>query len=215
MAALTRGAARPLPWLAGALTLSCVVGSPISIEALPGPQTGTRIARIAFVGMSAAPGARGVEAEGPGVVSARVVEAFAMRGDVDFVGPAEVGPRLSRRGLSLEKSDPRRIGAELAQVFGADAVLFGVVHHYSSRLGGKRGATRPGFVWFELELRTPGGERIWAGTYRENQPSLAEDLFSLPRAVQRGFVWLDSPALAAYGARELIASLAEERRKWR
>jgi hypothetical protein len=95
-----------------------------------------------------------------------------------------------------------------------DAVLFGVVHHYSSRLGGEHGATRPAYVWFDLELRTPNGARIWAGTYRENQTSLAEDLFSLPRAIQRGFVWLDAPALAAYGARELVASLAEERRRW-
>jgi len=214
VAALT-GAVRPLHWLASALTLSCAIGSPVSIERLAGPKGGTRIGRIAVVAMVAAPGARAVEPDGPAVVSARVAEALAMRGDFDFIGPDEVGPRLARRGLSLENSDPGRIGAELVYSFGADAVLFGVVHRYSSRLGGERGATRPGFVWFDLELRTPEGTRIWAGTYRENQPSLAEDLLSLPRAIQRGFIWLDSPALAAYGARELVASLAEERRKWK
>jgi hypothetical protein len=197
------------------VTLSCVSASPVSIEALPGPGPGTHVGRIAVVPLIADPGGRKIEPDGPEIVTTRVVEALAMRKDIDFVAPTEVETWLVRHGRPAKTSDPQTIGSELARVFGADAVLFGVVHHYSSRLGGERGATRPAFVWFDLELRVPSGARIWAGSYREDQASLTEDLLSLPRAAQRGFTWLDSPGLAQYGARELIAKLAQERRKWK
>jgi hypothetical protein len=187
----------------------------VSIEALPGPGAGQSIGRIAVAPLVVAPGARKIEPDGPAVIASRLVQALSQRGDIDYVGPGEVEQWLSRRGLSPSRSDPQQIGGELARAFGAQAVLFGVVHHYSSRVGGARGASRPAFVWFDLELRLPDGSRIWAGSYREDQPSLSEDLLSLPRAAQRGFAWLDAPRLAEYGARELVASLAQERRKWK
>jgi hypothetical protein len=200
--------------------LAC--STPISVEALAGPGPGHPVNRIAVAPLLVAPqveraGARAgaVEPGAAEMVGSRVVEALAEQGEIAYVAPAEVALWLERSGLSMRGDDPQRLGGELARAFGVDAILFGRVRRYLSRVGGTHGATRPASVWFDLELRLPDGTRVWAGSYREEQKSLAEDLLSLPRAAQRGFTWLDAPSLAAYGARELIAKLAQERRRWK
>jgi hypothetical protein len=171
--------------------------------------------RIAVPPLLVDPRARAVEPDAVEMIGSRLVEALAAQGEFAYVSPDEVEIWLSQRGLSLRDTDPKRLGAELAHAFGAEAVLFGVVRGYRSRVGGPHGALLPAAVWFDLELRLPDGTRIWAGSFREEQKSLAEDLLSLPRAVERRFVWLDAPSLAAYGARELVRALAEERRRWK
>jgi hypothetical protein len=171
--------------------------------------------RIALAPLVVAPSARQVEPDATEMIGSRLVEALAEQGEIEYVAPDEVSRWLSQRGMSPGNANPQQLGAELARAFGADAVLFGVVRTYSARVGGEHGATHPASVWFDLELRLPDGARIWAGSFHEDQKSLSEDLLSLPRAAERGFEWLDASSLAAYGARELVGALAQERRRWR
>ena len=212
MAALTRRVAKAL---LGVLALACASASPVSIETLPGPGPGIRVERIAVPPPLMDPRARAIEPDAVQMIGSRLVEALAAQGEIAYVAPDEVEIWLSGHGLSLRDADPQRLGGELAQAFGVDAVLFCVVRRYRSRVGGPHGAMRPAAVSFDLELRLPDGARIWAGSFREEQKSLAEDLLSLPRAWERGFEWLDAPSLAAFGARELVGVLAEERRRWK
>lgn len=209
MAALTR----PLAALLGALALGCASASPVTSELVPG--AGMRVNRIAVPPLLVDPHGQRVEADAAQMIGSRLVEALAAQSELSYVGPDEVEIWFSQRGLSVRDTDPQRLGGELAHAFGSDAVLFGVVHGYSSRVGGPHGATRPASVWFDLELRAADGARLWTGTYHERQESLSENLFSLPLAWERGFEWLDAPNLAAYGARELVQALIEERRRWR
>jgi hypothetical protein len=187
----------------------------VTIEPLAGPPPGQTVNRIALAPLLVAPGARRVEPDATEMVGSRLVEALAEQGELEYVAPDEVSRWLAQREVSPGSANPQQLGAELARAFGADAVLFGSVRIYSARVGGERGATRPAAVWFDLELRLPDGTRIWAGSFHEDQKSLSEDLLSLPRAAERGFEWLDASSLAAYGARELIGALAQERRGWR
>jgi hypothetical protein len=203
------------PLLAALLTLACASASPLVIEELPGPGPNVRVGRIAVPPPVVDPRARAVEPDAARVIGSRLVEALAAEGELELVGPDEVGTWLSQRGLALDRASPQRLGSELAHAFGADAVLFGVVRRYVSRVGGPHGATQPAAVWFDLELRLPDGTPVFRGSYREEQQALADDLLSLPRAAERSFEWLDAPGLSAYGARELVRALAQERRKWK
>jgi len=214
VAALTRRFARALPALLGIAVLGCA-SAPVEIQRLGAPEPGHAVKRIAVAPPIVAPGARIVESDAGAVIGSRLVEALAGQPEIEYVTPGEVESSLAQRGLSLHASDPQQIGAELARTFGADAVLYATIHDYVSRIGGTRGATRPATVGFDLELRLADGTRLWAGSYREQQQALFDDLLSLPRAAERGFTWLDAPALAAYGSRELVRSLAQERRQWK
>jgi hypothetical protein len=195
--------------------LACASASPLVIEALPGPGPDVRIERIALPPPLVDARARAVEPDAVAVIGSRLVEALAEQGELDFVAPEEVEIWLAQRGLALDQTPPQRLGSELALAFGADAVLFGVVRRYVSRVGGPHGATQPAAVWFDLELRLPDGTPVFRGSYREEQKALSDDLLSLPRAAERSFEWLDAPGLSAYGARELVRALAQERRKWK
>jgi hypothetical protein len=210
-----RRGAQIRPVLLGLAALACASASPVAIESLPGPEPGRAVKRIAVAPPVVSPRAGIVEADAISVIGSRVVEALAAHPEIEYVTPDEVALWLEQRGLSLATSDPQQLGGELARTFGADAVLYAIVHDYVSRIGGEHGATRPAVVGFDLELRLPEGTRIWAGSYREEQQSLSDDVLSLPRAAERRFTWLDAPALAAYGARELVRSLGEERSRWR
>jgi hypothetical protein len=214
VAALTRARARGLAALLGFAALACASASPVAIESLPGPEPGRAVKRIAVAPPVVSPRAGIVEADATSVIGSRVVEALAGQPEIEYVTPDEVAVWLEQRGLALA-TDPQQLGGELARTFGADAVLYAIVHDYVSRIGGDHGATRPAAVGFDLELRLPEGTRIWAGSYREEQRSLSDDVLSLPRAAERHFTWVDAPGLAAYGARELVRSLGEERSRWR
>jgi pimeloyl-ACP methyl ester carboxylesterase len=212
MAALS---ATPRAALVAGLVLACASASPLVIEELPGPGPGVRVGRIAVPPPIVDPRARAIEPDAVAVIGSRLVEALATQGELELVGPEEVATWLSQRGLALDQASPQQLGGELALAFGADAVLFGVVRRYVSRVGGPHGATQPAAVWFDLELRLPEGTPVFRGSYREEQQALSDDVLSLPRAAERGFEWLDAPGLATYGSRELVRALAEERRKWK
>jgi hypothetical protein len=166
VAALTRSLAA----LLGSLALGCATSSPISTEVFPG--AGVRVERIALAPLLVEARGTRVEPDAAEVIASRLVEAFAGQEEVSCVGPQEVELWLSQHDLSLRDTDPQRLGSELAHAFGSDAVLYGVVRRYVSRVGGPHGATRPAAVWFDLELRTPDGTRLWNGSYREQQTSL-------------------------------------------
>jgi hypothetical protein len=194
---------------------------PLHVERLPPVAAGVRVNTIAIVPFASAPqvdrpGAPVVDVEDGGIaiVSARVVEALSEVGDLAVTPPEETARWLEANGRALQDS-PARLGSELASAFGADAILYGRVRRYRSRIGSTRGASRPASVWFELELRLPDGVRIWAGSYDEQQEALSENLLSLPRAADRGFAWVDASRLSSDGARALVAALLEERRHWR
>ena len=162
------------------------------------------------------PGARvsDVEEGGIDMVSARVLQALLAVEDLEVAPPEETGRWLQANGLG-EDAERAQIERELARSFGADAILHGRVRRYLSRIGGERGAKRPAAVWFELELRLPDGTRLWSGTWDERQVAVSEDLFSLGRAIERDFTWVNAPRLVADGARALIADLLAERQRWR
>jgi hypothetical protein len=212
VAALSGSRTRAAALLSG-LLLGCA--SPVTVEESPGPGAGVRIDRIALAPLQVDPAAKEVESDAASVIGSRLVEALAAQHDVGYVSPDEVALWLDQRGLPVADTAAQRVGGELARAFGADAVLFGVVRRYRSRVGGPHGAVRPAAVWFDVELRLPSGERIWNATYHEEQKPLSDDLFQLPRAAQRGFEWLDAPALASEGARELVRALLAERSTWR
>lgn len=135
------------------------------------------------------------------VVTARVLEALAGVADLDVVPPEEVERTVAA------KLDPAVAVPALHSRFGVDGVLSGVVKRFVTRVGSEAGVTRPASVWLQLELRDPTGAVVWRGSYDETQRSLTEDLGSFSRARERGFRWVSAEELAAYGARELVASL--------
>ena len=156
-----------------------------------------------------------VEPDGPALVRSRVFEALDDLTGWEVVPPGEVERWLAREEVAVGDAEPSEVGDELRRAFGADAVLYGSVRRYLSREGGPRGAQRPASVWFELELRLPGGERLWHGSYRERQAAVSDNLLALPRAIGRGFRWVDASGLAREGALELVEDLAREQRTWR
>ena len=145
-------------------------------------------------------------------VTARVATALVQWGGLEAVPPGDT--QLWLQNVSAP-SDPRRLGRELSSAFGVDAILTGRVRRYSPREGGPRGASRPASVWFDLELRTPGGELLWEASYDEVQRSVSEDPGSFGRWRERGFRWVTAEELTRYGARELMQELGEVRSAWK
>ena len=205
----------PALLLCALLGTACAVpSSVVSQRSAAGP--GIEVRKVAL-----APFARGtlraadVEQDGVDLIRSRVFEALAEFTDWELVPPEEIDRWLEREQISTDGSGASEIGPEAARAFAADAVLYGSVRRYRSRLGGPRGSRRPASVWFELELKLPDGTRLWRGTYREEQAAVSDNLLALPRAASRGFQWVDASRLALEGARELIGALAREQRAWK
>jgi hypothetical protein len=154
-----------------------------------------------------------VEPDASALVRARVVEALAALEGLELVPPEESDRVLEQAGLGGRGR--AALGKELARAFGVDGVLHGRVRRYSSRVGGPRGAEQPAAVWFELELRSPDGTPLWRGAFQEEQQSLSENLLSLPRAIERGFQWVEAEELVQEGVQRLIGELDRERQKWK
>ncbi len=217
---------RGAPWSAALALLALALAAcadrpdPLRVERGARPPGGLAIDSIAIAPLRSAPqvdrpGAAVVDVEAGGVemVGARLVGALAAVEGLEIVPPDETGRWLRANGLA--DAAPARLDAELARSFGADAVLHGRVRRYLSRIGGPRGAQRPAAVWFELELRLPDGTRLWRGSWDERQVAVSEDLFSLGRAIDRDFAWVEAPRLVGDGVRALVADLMGERRRWR
>ena len=194
---------------------------PLSVQRGVRPPGGLAIDVIAVTPFRAVarverPGARvrDVEPGGIEMVSARVLGALLAVDGLEVAPPEETARWLEANGHD-PAGDVAPLEAELARSFGADAILHGRVRRYLSRIGGERGAQRPAVVSFELELRLPDGTRVWRGSWDERQVAVSEDLFSLGRAMERDFAWVDAPRLVADGVSALIADLLEERRRWR
>ncbi len=145
-------------------------------------------------------------------VTARVASSLVQWGGLEAVPPSDI--QLWLQNVSAPAS-PRRLGAELSSAFGVDAILTGRVRRYWARQGGARGASRPASVWFDLELRTPGGKLLWEASYDEVQRSVSEDPGSFARWRERGFRWVTAEELTRYGARKLMQELGEVNSAWR
>lgn len=187
-----------------ALLFACA--APISIE-LPDLQQTRPVHKIALLPFTTDP-LRGalVQGDGDAVVTTRVLQALTQETNLDVVPPGEAA-HVGAAGKTPS-------GAELRKQFGVDAILTGVVHRYVERIGGPSGAMKPASVSFTMELRTPDGELLWAGTYEEAQKALSEDLGSIKRAWSRGFRWVTAADLAGYGARQLSLALADDLALW-
>ena len=145
-------------------------------------------------------------------VTARVASALVQWGGLEAVPPGDI--QLWLQNVSAP-SNLRRLGSELSSAFGVDAIMTGRVRRYSAREGGPRGASRPASVWFDVGLRTTGGELLWEASYDEVQRSVSEDPGSFARWRERGFRWVTPEELSRYGARELMQELGEVRSAWR
>jgi hypothetical protein len=196
--------------LVAVLVLGCV--TPVEVQ-MPGEPQVRPLRKLALVPFSLGRQLTAADPEGtpPGfvseVVTARVLESIVLWTDLGVVPPEEVSRVLVAAGPLDSPRTPADIGARLAASFGVDAVLFGRVDRFVSRIGGGRGASRPAAVRFRLELRAVDGAVIWVGTYDEKQRSVLESPGSLRRAMKRDFRWVTAENLVAYGAEELARRL--------
>jgi hypothetical protein len=194
-------------WLSSlaALALGCV--TPVYVEMSENEPEAPAIRKLVVLPFTSGsvPGAT-VQGDGDAVVTTRVLQALTQETHFDVVPPEEA----ARVGA------PGRVPsfAELKKQFGVDAILTGVVHRYTERVGGPGGAMKPAAVWFTIEIHTTDGKRIWTGSYDETQRGLSEDLGSFKRAWDRGFRWVTAADLAGYGARQLSLMLAEDFEPW-
>ncbi len=102
----------------------------------------------------------------------------------------------------------RRLLVEMGRRVGADAVISGIVYRFRQRIGTTLSVDSPASVGFGIHLlRTSDGRLLWSRHFDETQRSLSEDLFKLGAFVKRGGRWLAAEELAAYGLKELMASL--------
>ena len=187
-----------------AMLFACA--APITIE-LPELEQRPTVHKIVVMPFTRDPARGGVvQGDADAVVTTRVLQALTQETNLDVVPPGEAA-RVGAPGTTPS-------GAELRKQFGVDAILTGVVHRYVERIGGPSGAMKPASVSFTMELRTPDGELLWAGTYEEAQKALSEDLGSIKRAWSRGFRWVTAADLAGYGARQLSLALAEDLALW-
>jgi len=186
------------------LLLGCAV--PISTQ-LREPQPPPAIRKIVILPFASDPVAgASADSEAAAVVTTRFLQAMTQASSFEIVPPDEavrVPGVLGPAGGEL-----------LRRQFGADAILTGVVRRYVERTGGPGGTNQPAAVWFQLELRAPGGVLLWSGVYNETQRALSEDLGSLGRAWQRGFRWVTAADLAVYGANRLALALVADVRPW-
>ncbi len=195
---------RVAPLALSALLFACA--APISIQ-LPELQQPPTVHKIVVLPFTSDPARGGVvQGDADAVVTTRVLQALTQETALEIVPPGEAA-RVGAAGTTPS-------GAELRKQFGVDAILTGEVHRYTERIGGPSGAMKPASVSFTMELRTPDGELLWAGTYEEAQKALSEDLGSIKRAWSRGFRWVTAADLAGYGARQLSLALAEDLALW-
>jgi hypothetical protein len=205
------------PWAVGLLALTLACATPVRTETLPAAE-GRSLQRIAVAPPRvdlAGPSASSVNGPADGdpaeVVVARLLEALERSGRYQTISPAEVRTALRGAGISPTTATPEAEGRVTRKAFGADSVLFVRVRRFVRRQGGKRGAVQPASVWFQLNLRAPDGPLLWKGEYDEAQQGLTDDPLSFRRAMARGFRWVSSEELAAYGAGELVARMPEGR----
>lgn len=95
---------------------------------------------------------------------------------------------------SLEKA------RAIAQQYQCNAVLDLTLSRYVERVGGDYGVKQPAAVTFAYRLyETDEGKVLCHGRFDEQQQSLMENLFTLPKARSRGLTWLTAEELARDG----------------
>jgi len=95
----------------------------------------------------------------------------------------------------------RRIAAQ----HGGNVVLETTLSRYIERVGGEYGVKQPAAVTFAYRLYEVGEGRVLChGRFDEQQQSLMENLFTLPKAKSRGFVYLTAEELARDGLQEKL-----------
>lgn len=133
--------------------------------------------------------------EGSRVITGLLKEEMAGRGKVRFVAEQDV--ELS--SPSLEKA------RQIAQQYQSNVVLDVLVSRYDERVGGDYGVKQPAAVTFAYRLYETGeGKVLCHGRFDEQQQSLMENLFALPKAKSRGLTWLTAEDLARDGLRSLF-----------
>jgi hypothetical protein len=133
--------------------------------------------------------------EGSRVVTGLLKEELAARGKVRFVAEQDV----ELGSPSLEKA------RQVAQQYQCNVVLDVSVSRYDERVGGDYGVKQPAAVTFAYRLyETSEGKMLCHGRFDEQQQSLMENLFTLPKAKSRGLTWLTAEDLARDGLRSLF-----------
>ena len=89
---------------------------------------------------------------------------------------------------------------------GCDAVLQIELRRYQDRDGGDYSVKSPASVAFDLRLvHAASGKVLWFVAVDETQESLLDNVFSLNKAVRRGFQWLTVDELADQAMTDALA----------
>ncbi len=143
--------------------------------------------------------------EGAGrAVTAQVYGRLTEQTRYRFVPDLSVDAYLEGR----DYRDPESVAPDVAEEFGADAVLFGTVYRFQDRVGTRFAASEPASVSFELALYLVATKGVvWRGEFDETQQALSTNFFDAWMFWRAGPHWLSSRELAGLGVEKLLESI--------
>ncbi|MBC8208321.1 MAG: hypothetical protein H8E79_04030 [Desulfobulbaceae bacterium] len=94
---------------------------------------------------------------------------------------------------------------QLAESVGCDAVLQTEIRRYEQRDGSDYSVNTPASSAFEMRLvQAATGKTLWHSSVDETQDSVLGNLFSLNKALMRGFKWVTVEELTAQAVRKTL-----------
>ncbi len=192
-----------------------VLGSAWSIAACSlisggGDGPGSGLGRLAVMPLRESPESRGgdrptLESHAGRAVTAQIYGALSEQTRFRFVPDLEVESYVGR----IDRSDQLAAARQLAELSGADGVLFGTVYRFQDRIGPRYAASAPASVSLALSLYSVNEDKIvWEGQFDETQEPLSSNILNAWMFWRGGAHWFTARELSRLGIEDLIGEIS-------